>query len=118
MKEGQEKMSSDAVIPSCPPRKVLTAQKALVTGANSGIGEAIAVALGEAGADVVVNYLSGEERANEVVEEIRKTGTSAYPHRADVSQEEQVTAMFQRMFEEFGTVDILVNNAGLQGRPL
>jgi glucose 1-dehydrogenase len=114
MKEGQEKMSSDAVIPSCPPRKVLTAQKALVTGANSGIGEAIAVALGEAGADVVVNYLNGEERANEVVEEIRKTGTSAYPHRADVSQEEQVTAMFQRMFEEFGTVDILVNNAGLQ----
>jgi glucose 1-dehydrogenase len=114
MKEGQEKMLSDAVIPSCPPRKVLTAQKALVTGANSGIGEAIAVALGEAGADVVVNYLNGEERANEVVEEIRKTGTSAYPHRADVSQEEQVTAMFQRMFEEFGTVDILVNNAGLQ----
>jgi glucose 1-dehydrogenase len=85
-----------------------------VTGANSGIGEAIAVALGEAGADVVVNYLNGEERANEVVEEIRKTGTNAYPHRGDVSQEEQVTAMFQRMFEEFGTVDILVNNAGLQ----
>jgi glucose 1-dehydrogenase len=79
MKEGQEKMSSDAVIPSCPPRKVLTAQKALVTGANSGIGEAIAVALGEAGADVVVNYLNGEERANEVVEEIRKTGTRDAP---------------------------------------
>jgi glucose 1-dehydrogenase len=102
------------VMPTCPEQKILRGQKALVTGASSGIGKAVAVELGKAGADVVVNYLSGEELANEVVEEIRASGAQAYAHQADVSQEDQILAMFNHMFEKFGTIDILINNAGLQ----
>jgi glucose 1-dehydrogenase len=92
----------------------LAGQKALVTGANSGIGEATAVALGAAGADVVVNYVEGKESADEVVETIRKRGVRSYAHCADVSKEDQVDEMFGRMIDDLGTVDILVNNAGLQ----
>jgi len=102
------------VMPQCQAEKVLKGQKALVTGANSGIGKAVALGLGQAGADVVVNFARNEGQAHEVVEEIRKSGGSAYAHRADVSREDQVQAMFQKMFAEFGTIDILVNNAGLQ----
>ena len=94
--------------------KILAGQKALVTGANSGIGEAVAIALGQAGADVVVNYVTEEERAEAVVEEIRRSGVRAFAHRADVSAEDQVQQMFRRTVADFGTLDILVNNAGLQ----
>ncbi|MBI4289381.1 MAG: SDR family oxidoreductase [Chloroflexi bacterium] len=104
----------EAVMPTCEIREVLTGQKALVTGANSGIGKAVAVALGRAGADVVVNYNSRPEAAEEVVAEIERLGRRVFAHQADVSREDQVQAMFQRMFQEFGTIDILVNNAGLQ----
>ena len=100
--------------PSPAIPKVLLGQKALVTGANSGIGKATAIALGQAGADVVVNYVSGEDHADAVVGEIRRSGAKAYAHKADVSQEEQVQEMFRRMLEELGTIDVLVNNAGLQ----
>ena len=96
------------------PSKPLRNQKALVTGANSGIGEACALALGEAGADVVVNYVSRPEEADRVVEIIKQSGSRAFAIQADVSREDQVQAMFARMREEFGTIDILVNNAGLQ----
>jgi glucose 1-dehydrogenase len=85
-----------------------------VTGASSGIGRAIALALGEAGADIVVNYASGEEKALALVDEIRARGSSALALRADVSDEAQVRSMFSNMKEHFGTIDILVNNAGLQ----
>jgi glucose 1-dehydrogenase len=100
--------------PATEPRRLLRGQKALVTGANSGIGRATAIALGKAGADVVVNYVTGEESAEAVAEEIRRGGVRAYAHCADVSSEEQVKAMFGRMVAELGTVDILVNNAGRQ----
>ena len=109
-----EEQYPEAVLPHCPAEKILKGQKALVTGANSGIGKAIAFSLGQAGADVVVNYVHGDGEANEVVGEIRKSGGRAYAHMADVSKEDQVQAMFQKMFNEFGTIDILVNNAGLQ----
>ena len=102
------------VMPSCPINKVLKGQKALVTGASSGIGKGIAVALGHAGADVVVNYSSNEESALEVLKEVKRCGTASFIHKADVSKEAEVQAMFQRMFKEFGTIDILVNNAGIQ----
>ncbi len=92
----------------------LAGQKALVTGANSGIGRAIALALGAAGAAVVVNYLDDEARAEAVVAAIRDGGGIAYAQRADVSQEAEVQAMFRRMIGELGTIDILINNAGLQ----
>ncbi|MGA7539134.1 MAG: SDR family oxidoreductase [Steroidobacteraceae bacterium] len=100
--------------PSIQPPPLLRGQKALVTGANSGIGQATAIALGQAGADVVVNYVVGDERAAAVVEEIGRSGARAYAHRADVSNEDQVKEMFGRMLSEFGTIDILVNNAGWQ----
>jgi glucose 1-dehydrogenase len=102
------------VMPACPVQKLLKGQKALVTGANSGIGKAIAIALAHAGADVVVNYYSGEEAAEEVAEEARRCSSQVYVHRADVSQEDQVQAMFRRMLDELGTIDILVSNAGIQ----
>lgn len=92
----------------------LSGQKALVTGASSGIGEAVALALGEAGADVAVNYVSKEDEAEAVVARIRRAGRRALSHRADVSKEDEVRAMFRRVIAEFGTLDILVNNAGLQ----
>jgi len=100
--------------PDIEPRRLLSGQKALVTGANSGIGRATAIALGKAGADVVVNFVTGEDDAEAVVEEIRRAGVRAYACRADVSNEEQVKEMFGRMVAELGTVDILVNNAGRQ----
>jgi glucose 1-dehydrogenase len=101
-------------MPSCPILKILKGQKAVVTGASSGIGKAIAVALGHAGADVVVNYIAGEDAAQKVVEEVRRCGSRSYAHKADVSKEDQVHGMFERMVSELGSVDILVNNAGLQ----
>jgi glucose 1-dehydrogenase len=102
------------VMPSCEERRILAGQKALVTGGSSGIGRAVAIALGGAGADVVVNYRSGEEEAREVVDAIKEKGSNAVAIQADVSKEDQVQAMFTRMFETFGTIDILINNAGLQ----
>jgi glucose 1-dehydrogenase len=102
---------------TAPPvavHKLLTGQKALVTGANSGIGKGVAIALGQAGADVVVNYVSGDDAANAVVDEIKKSGANAYAHKADVASEEEVAAMFAVMMKQFGTIDILVSNAGLQ----
>jgi glucose 1-dehydrogenase len=102
------------VMPACPILKLLKGQKALVTGASSGIGKAIAIALGHAGADVVVNYVSGEDAALAVVEDVKRCGSRSYAHKADVSKEDQVRDMFVRIKKEFGTIDILVNNAGLQ----
>ncbi len=104
----------EVVRPTCTVQQVLRGQKALVTGANSGIGLGVALALGQAGADVVVNYVSSDDAAQQVVEDIKQSGVQAYAHKADVSKEDQVQAMFQRMFQEFGTIDILINNAGLQ----
>jgi len=114
MKNSSQKKYPEVVMPKCEPLKILKNQKALVTGANSGIGKAVAIALGEAGADVVVNYRSGEWAAQEVVDTIEKSGSGAIAHQADVSNEDEVSGMFKGMFEEFGTIDILVNNAGLQ----
>lgn len=92
----------------------LKGQSALVTGANSGIGKAVAIALANDGANVVVNYVSKPEVAQEVVAKIKTNGGNAIALAADVSKEDQVQSMFQLMFKEFGTIDILVNNAGLQ----
>jgi glucose 1-dehydrogenase len=92
----------------------LEGQSALVTGANSGIGKAVAIALANDGAKVVVNYVTKPELADAVVEEIKANGGTAIALQADVSNEQQVQSMFQEMYKSFGTIDILVNNAGLQ----
>jgi glucose 1-dehydrogenase len=118
VREVMPEMLPKVVMPQCDLRKVLRGQKALITGANSGIGKAVAIALCQAGADVVINYRSGDEQAQQVIEEATHCGCStngrAIIHKADVSKEDEVKAMFERMYDEFGTIDILVPNAGLQ----
>ncbi len=93
---------------------LLAGQKALVTGANSGIGRAVAIGLARAGAEVAVNYVVGEEEANKVVAEIEAAGGRAHAIYADVSNEDDVKAMTAKAIEAMGTLDILVPNAGLQ----
>jgi glucose 1-dehydrogenase len=105
---------TQSTAPALPVQRILAGQKALVTGANSGIGRGVALALGQAGADVVVNYITGDDAANAVVEEIRRAGADARAIKADVSSESEVGAMFDEMLKYFGTIDVLVNNAGLQ----
>jgi glucose 1-dehydrogenase len=102
------------VMPRVPPQKMLLGQKALVTGASSGIGRAIAQSLADAGAEVVVNYASGMEKAQELVREIQAKGGRALAIKADVSDELQVQSMFRETIDALGTIDILINNAGLQ----
>lgn len=104
----------EPVVPALRPLSLLKGQTALVTGANSGIGRAIAISLGRAGADVVVNYVAKPEEAEAVADEIRKGGQRAMTVRADVSDEAQVQAMFAAAVREFATVDILVSNAGIE----
>jgi glucose 1-dehydrogenase len=104
----------EAVVPVCPVVRSLVGQKAIVTGANSGIGRAVALALGHAGADVVVNYVSRPEEAQKVVADIEASGAHAFAFKADVSQEAEVQAMFAKAVETFGALDIMVSNAGLQ----
>jgi glucose 1-dehydrogenase len=94
--------------------QVLAGQNALVTGANSGIGAAIARALAEAGASVAINYVSNPDKTEELAAEIREAGGTAIGVHADVSREDQVRDMFSEVVGTFGTLDILVNNAGLQ----
>ncbi|MDZ8188475.1 MAG: SDR family oxidoreductase [Nostoc sp. ChiSLP02] len=93
---------------------LLKGQKALVTGASSGIGEAIARYLASSGAAVAINYHSQAQEAQKIVDDIRANNGEAFAIQADVSQEDQVKAMFKQTLENFGTIDILVNNAGLQ----
>ncbi|MGH8671857.1 MAG: SDR family oxidoreductase [Burkholderiales bacterium] len=92
----------------------LEGQRALVTGANSGIGEAVAKGLAEAGAKVVINYVVNDERSEKIVAEIKAAGGEAMAIKADVAKEDQIEQMFARMFDAWGSIDILVNNAGLQ----
>jgi glucose 1-dehydrogenase len=100
--------------PAVQVLRLLKGQSALVTGGNSGIGRAIAVALGKAGANVVVNYVVNPEAAEEVANEVRAAGQGAMTFKADVADEDQVRTMFAAAVREFGTIDILANNAGLE----
>src|SRR4051812_42417062 len=100
--------------PSEAPWRPLVGQKALVTGGSSGIGKAVALGLGTAGADVSVNYLNRPEEAEEVVADIQSFGSDAIPIQANVAEEAEVGAMFRTHFERFERIDILVANAGLQ----
>ena len=106
--------ANESTAPTLAVPFLLQGQKALVTGANSGIGRGVALAFGKAGADVIVNYVEGDDAAQAVVDELQSLGVKAMKYKADVSDEDQVAAMFRQAIAEFGTVDILVNNAGLQ----
>src|SRR5215470_17677726 len=99
---------------SRPVGRPLDRQNALVTGANSGVGRAVAIAMAEAGAAVAVNYVVGESDAHAVVEQITANGGRAIALCADVSSEDHVEAMFDEAIARLGTLDIVVANAGLQ----
>ena len=103
-----------ARLPTSPYFPVVTDQPALVTGANSGIGEAVALGLAQAGAHVAVNYVTHPEAAEEVAHRIEGFGRRAIVLQADVSQEDQVEAMYAAACREFGTLHVSVSNAGLQ----
>ncbi|WP_336774176.1 SDR family oxidoreductase [Paenibacillus sp. MMO-58] len=91
----------------------LQGKVAIVTGASRGIGRQIAIQLGEAGAKVVVNYSSNQEKAIEVVQLIEQAGGEAAAIRGDIGKVSDVEGLFSETLERFGRVDILVNNAGI-----
>jgi 3-oxoacyl-[acyl-carrier protein] reductase len=88
-------------------------QTALVTGASGVIGAAIARSLGSAGFRVVVHYRHAKESASAVVERIIEAGGEAIAEEADLSRQESVAPMFDRIQQQFGPVQYLVNNAGI-----
>ncbi|MED1864269.1 3-oxoacyl-[acyl-carrier-protein] reductase [Fictibacillus nanhaiensis] len=92
---------------------MLNDKSVLVTGASRGIGRAIALYFARNGAKVAVNYSGSEERANEVVNEIKENGGTAFAIKADISSSDDVTNMVKTVVEEFGSLDVLVNNAGI-----
>jgi glucose 1-dehydrogenase len=94
--------------------EVLSGQRALVTGGNSGIGAAVSRALAKAGAKVAINYLYQEEDARKLVNEIAADGGEAMAIKADVSKEDQVRGMYDQVIQRWGSVEILVANAGIQ----
>jgi glucose 1-dehydrogenase len=94
--------------------QLLKGQAALVTGADSGIGKGVALAMAAAGAKLLINYAHNKEAADDVVNQIKASGGEAFAFQADVSHEEEVKAMFAEILKQYGTIDILVNNAGLQ----
>jgi len=95
-------------------KRKLEGQFALVTGASSGIGAGVAKALAAEGATVAINYVTGPDKAQKVLDEIIQNGGNGIIVKADVSSEQEVVEMFQTVLKTFGTLDILVNNAGLQ----
>jgi glucose 1-dehydrogenase len=109
---------SDYIVPNdsppAPIHRVLKGQKALVTGASKGLGQAIAIGFGQAGADVLVNFHSDEAGARQTAKAIEEAGAKAVVFKADTANEDQVKAMFQCMIGTFGRLDICVPNSGIQ----
>lgn len=93
----------------------LDGKRAVVTGANSGIGQAIALALADAGAQVCINYVTHPESANAMVEALVAKGCKAIAVQADIADSAAVSAMFAQLDASWGGVDILVNSAGIDG---
>lgn len=91
----------------------LKGKNALVTGGSRGIGRAIAIELSKQGSNVIITYINSEEKAKEVVEEVKKNGVKALAVKANISIEKDVDDMMKTINENFGSVDILVNNAGI-----
>jgi NAD(P)-dependent dehydrogenase (short-subunit alcohol dehydrogenase family) len=92
--------------------KNLKSKKVLVTGAAKGIGRGIAISMAEAGADVAVHYNSTPAEAEELAEELRRSGCDAWTCRADISDEKQIFALFDEVEKRWGRLDAAVNNAG------
>lgn len=96
--------------------KQLQGQVALVTGSSTGIGAAVALAMAEAGAAVIVNFHSDKSRAEaeKILEEIKSAGGDGFVHQCDISKEEEVLNMYAAILARYGTLDIAVTNAGIQ----
>ncbi|MEZ5346336.1 MAG: 3-oxoacyl-ACP reductase family protein [Pyrinomonadaceae bacterium] len=110
---------SDKIVEKKLPNYLLQGKTAVVTGASRGIGRATALRLAEAGANVVVNYLSRKDDADEVVREAEKSGVGAAAFQADVAKVYEAEALVNKAIEEFGGLDILVANAGIwEGAPV
>jgi glucose 1-dehydrogenase len=92
----------------------LTGKKALVTGSNQGIGQAIALRLAEEGADLIIDYVTHPETAEETVQTIRKLGRRAVAVQGDISKVADTQRMIAESVEALGGLDILVNNAGVE----
>lgn len=92
---------------------LLRGKVAIVTGASAGLGRAIAVAFGEEGASVAVNYSKSPDGAKGTAEMVKAAGGEAFTVQADVARDAEVRAMVARTLERFGRVDLLVNNAGV-----
>src|SRR5699024_7841715 len=91
----------------------LQGKNAIVTGSSRGIGRAIAIQLAKQGVNIAVNYAGNEEKAEEVVQEIKSLGVSAIKIKANVADEKDVKSMVKEVISTFGNLDILVNNAGI-----
>ncbi len=91
----------------------LQGKVALVTGADSGIGQAIAITFAREGANVVINYKDDEQGANSTRQQVEAEGRKALVVQADLREPQSVRSMFERARSELGAIDILVNNAGI-----
>lgn len=92
----------------------LTDKKALITGGDSGIGRAVALAFAREGADLLISYLNEDDDAEETLRAVRGAGRTAIAVAGDIGHEEHCKALVQRTVKEFGALDILVNCAGFQ----
>jgi glucose 1-dehydrogenase len=101
-------------MPPAPIHPVLVGQKALVTGASKGLGQAIAIGFAKAGADVLVNYRGDRQGGMDTVRAIEDLGRRAVLFEADMAKEDDVKAMFACMIDTFGRLDICVANAAVQ----
>ncbi|MEO1615718.1 MAG: SDR family oxidoreductase [Planctomycetota bacterium] len=96
----------------------LSGKRAIVSGASLGIGRGIAIELARAGATIVVNYLSDESEADEVIAQCKSVGGDAIKYQADVSDQSQVDAMIASAVDQLGGLDIVVSNAAYSDRML
>src|ERR1044071_9216439 len=92
----------------------LMGKKAIITGGDSGIGRAVAIAFAREGADILISYLNEHEDAEETANWVRKAGQKAVLVPGDISQEEHCNKIIEKAVEEFGQLDILINNAAYQ----
>jgi NAD(P)-dependent dehydrogenase (short-subunit alcohol dehydrogenase family) len=92
----------------------LTGRKALITGGDSGIGKAVAIAFAREGADVLISYLNEEEDAGEVADHVKAAGRKAILVPGDISSETHCKQLVEKAIKEFGQLDIIVNNAAYQ----
>ena len=86
---------------------------AIVTGASRGLGKTIAKLLAQNGANVIINYATNLQQANEVVSEITRSGGQAYAIQADISKPSAIASLFDQTIDKYGKIDIVINNAGI-----